>query len=353
MTAEYVHGYSPTEALRLTDQASALTDLLHCDTSYPAGSLVLEAGCGVGAQTVTLAGKSPGASFISVDISPDSLAQAKERVGAAGLTNVTFRQGDIFSLPFPLAHFDHVFVCFVLEHLADPGKALAHLGRVLKPGGTLTVIEGDHGSAYFHPESASARRAVQCLVESAAASRRRCVDRPPPLPAARRGRCPRRARLPTHGLRRCNPTGAGGRFHPEDLHGHGGRGGRGSDSAENDRRGVLGQGHPGSGTDSGAGWDLLLHVLQGRRREVTGRRWPPVERRRVRIATIIRSTWGRDVPWSRVARRISPIPTAHWPASGRGRGAFPLTPGRAGDSLAPAWGTAPRTHRSLAPHLCR
>jgi SAM-dependent methyltransferase len=165
MTAEYVHGYSSTEASRLADQASALTDLLHCDTSYPAGSLVLEAGCGVGAQTVTLARKSPGAAFISVDISPDSLAQAKERVGAAGLTNVTFRQGDIFSLPFPPAHFDHVFVCFVLEHLADPGKALAHLGRVLKPGGSITVIEGDHGSAYFHPESAPARRAVQCLVD--------------------------------------------------------------------------------------------------------------------------------------------------------------------------------------------
>jgi len=165
MTAEYVHGYSSTEAGRLADQASTLTDLLHCDTSYPAGSLVLEAGCGVGAQTVTLARKSPGATFISVDISPDSLVQAKARVGAAGLTNVTFRQEDIFSLPFPPAHFDHVFVCFVLEHLADPGKALAHLGRVLKPGGSITVIEGDHGSAYFHPESAPARRAVQCLVD--------------------------------------------------------------------------------------------------------------------------------------------------------------------------------------------
>jgi len=36
---------------------------------------------------------------------------------------------------------------------------------VLRPGGTITVIEGDHGSAYYHPQSASAQRAIDCLVE--------------------------------------------------------------------------------------------------------------------------------------------------------------------------------------------
>jgi hypothetical protein len=35
----------------------------------------------------------------------------------------------------------------------------------LKPGGTITVIEGDHGSAYFYPDSDYARRAVRCQVE--------------------------------------------------------------------------------------------------------------------------------------------------------------------------------------------
>jgi SAM-dependent methyltransferase len=81
------------------------------------------------------------------------------------LTNVAFQEADIFALPFAEAQFDHVFVCFVLEHLADPVAALAKLRHVLKPGGTLTVIEGDHGSTYFHPDSAGARRAVDCLVE--------------------------------------------------------------------------------------------------------------------------------------------------------------------------------------------
>ncbi len=165
MKPDYVHGYSSAEDTRLLDQASTLTELLHCDTHYSPGSLVLEAGCGVGAQTVTLAAQSPQAAFVSVDISPHSLVQAKARVEARGLTNVTFREADIFSLPFDGDHFDHVFVCFVLEHLASPEKALAELRRVLKPEGSLTVIEGDHGSAYFHPDSAAARRAIQCLVD--------------------------------------------------------------------------------------------------------------------------------------------------------------------------------------------
>lgn len=165
MALEYVHGYSAEEAVRLRDQASTLTELLHFDTRYPAGSRVLEAGCGVGAQTVTLAGQSPEATFLSVDISGESLALARHRVREAGLPNVAFQHADLYSLPFGAGEFDHVFVCFVLEHLARPPEALQELRRVLKPGGTLTAIEGDHGSAYFHPDSAEARRAVQCLVE--------------------------------------------------------------------------------------------------------------------------------------------------------------------------------------------
>ena len=63
MSAAYVHGYDSRESLRLQDQAATLVDLLHADTVYPDGSRVLEAGCGVGAQTVTLAKNSPGAAI--------------------------------------------------------------------------------------------------------------------------------------------------------------------------------------------------------------------------------------------------------------------------------------------------
>jgi ubiquinone/menaquinone biosynthesis C-methylase UbiE len=161
----YVHGYDRLESARLQDQAATLEDLLHSDTSYPTGSSVLEAGCGIGAQTIPLARNSPGARIISVDISAASLAAAKARADAAGLTNVRFQQADIFALPFEPESFDHVFVCFVLEHLSQPIEALAALRELLRPGGTVTVIEGDHGSAYFHPESDAAQVAIRCLIE--------------------------------------------------------------------------------------------------------------------------------------------------------------------------------------------
>ena len=165
MNNAYVHGYDPRENRRLQDQANTLVELLHFDTSYQAGSRVLEAGCGVGAQTVTLARNSPSALFTSIDISEDSITEAKRVVEAAGYSNVRFQKADIFNLHFEPESFDHVFVCHVLEHLSRTADALVILKRLLKVGGTITIIEGDHGSAYFYPDSEAAHIAIQCQVE--------------------------------------------------------------------------------------------------------------------------------------------------------------------------------------------
>jgi SAM-dependent methyltransferase len=162
---EYVHGYSAREADRLADQAGTLSELLHRDTVYPPGSLVLECGCGTGAQTVILASRNPEARIVSVDISADSLHQARARIQAAGHRNVEFQTANLFDLPFEEERFDHVFLCFVLEHVAEPAAALRAIQRVLRRAGTITVIEGDHGSWFCHPHTPEASRAVQCLVD--------------------------------------------------------------------------------------------------------------------------------------------------------------------------------------------
>lgn len=149
----YVHGYSERETQRLYEQAEILEEILHTGTAFPAGSKVLEAGCGVGGQTRLLVKHSPDADFTCIDISKKSLATAKRLKEQAGFNNVSFRQENTHNLSFTDESFDHVFICFVLEHLDDPVAALVELKRVLKPSGTITVIEGDHGSAFWHPET--------------------------------------------------------------------------------------------------------------------------------------------------------------------------------------------------------
>ena len=161
----YVHGYSNSESQRLSDQANTLNHLLHNDSVFHPVGLVLEAGCGTGAQTVIVAPQNPQCNFISIDIAEDSLVKARGKIAKKKIRNVGFQLADVFDLPFNNESFDHIFICFFLEHLQEPAAALTSLKRVLKKGGTITVIEGDHGSAYYHPRSSAAQATIQCLID--------------------------------------------------------------------------------------------------------------------------------------------------------------------------------------------
>jgi len=164
-STKYVHGYSEREALRLNDQAATLDEIIHNDSIFPKDSLVLEAGCGVGAQTRIIATKNPDSNFISVDLSEDSINEAKDVTKSLGINNVEFKQADIYNLPFKDGTFDSVIICFVLEHLRNPIQALKETKRVLKKGGTMIVIEGDHGSTFFYPDSEYAYSAINCQIQ--------------------------------------------------------------------------------------------------------------------------------------------------------------------------------------------
>ena len=161
----YIHGYSDKELKRLQDQANTLDELLHYDSIFPENSKILEAGCGVGSQTKIIAPKNPSCHFTSIDISEASLEKVKTMIQALNIKNVMLQIGDISDLHFEAESFDHIFVCFVLEHLSNPVQALLNLKKVLRKGGTITVIEGDHGSAYFYPRSDAAQKAINCQVQ--------------------------------------------------------------------------------------------------------------------------------------------------------------------------------------------
>jgi SAM-dependent methyltransferase len=164
MTTSYVHGYSSQESERLQDQSIILETLLHQGTNYQKDEVVLEAGCGIGAQTRILARRNPETKFVSVDISDQSLQQAKMMIQDQNISNVNTQKENIMELSFADETFDHIFVCFVLEHLEMPDIALLELKRVLKQNGSITIIEGDHGSCFWSPQTKDALIAWRALI---------------------------------------------------------------------------------------------------------------------------------------------------------------------------------------------
>ena len=164
--SRYIHGYSETEAQRLHHQANSIADHLHFDSTWEKGATILEVGCGVGAQTVIIADKNPDCKIVSIDISKKSIVQAQQKVQKAGITNVEFRLQDVNELiEAQKEMFDHVFICFVLEHMSEPQRVLRALRSIIKPGGTMTVIEGDHGSTFFYPDNSFARKVIEAQVK--------------------------------------------------------------------------------------------------------------------------------------------------------------------------------------------
>ena len=104
-------------------------------------SQVLEIGPGPGYYSVAVAKAVPRGRLTLVDIQPEMLAMAKERVQRAGLTNVEFLQGDAVSLPLTAGSVDVVFLVAVLGEVPAQADALSEIRRVLRPGGMLSLTE--------------------------------------------------------------------------------------------------------------------------------------------------------------------------------------------------------------------
>ena len=117
---------------------------------------VLDVACGPGLLACAFAKVAKHAT--GIDMTPAMLEQARKTQQEQGLKNVTWQQGDVYSLPFPPEQFSIVSSRFVFHHLQDPLAALKEMKRVCKPGGKIVVADMSPS-----PEKADALNAAELL----------------------------------------------------------------------------------------------------------------------------------------------------------------------------------------------
>lgn len=144
----YTHSHAPVVVAahaRRTAEEAAWFLLPHLQDHMR----LLDLGCGPGSITAGLARYVD--TVVGVDAAPAVLDESRRLVHQRQLINVEFVAATAYRLPFPDACFDAVYAHQVMQHLADPVRALTEASRVLRPGGLLAVRDADYATMTHHP----------------------------------------------------------------------------------------------------------------------------------------------------------------------------------------------------------
>lgn len=137
------------EALYLTRDAARRRRLVREALGAQPGDRVLDVGCGPGFYCLEIAEEvGPDGGVVGVDAAAPMLDLARRRCEA--LEGVTFRQGDILSIPVEDASFDRAICVQVLEYVEPATAALAEIKRALRSGGRLVIWDIDWGTVAWH-----------------------------------------------------------------------------------------------------------------------------------------------------------------------------------------------------------
>ncbi len=97
---------------------------------------------GTAAVSIELAQAAPARTVVGVDQSPAMLAAGRERVARASLGDrIELREGRAEALPLADAEFDALTFTYLLRYVDDPAATLRELARVVRPGGTIAMLE--------------------------------------------------------------------------------------------------------------------------------------------------------------------------------------------------------------------
>ena len=102
---------------------------------------VLDVACGGGIVVCAFARVVKHAT--GIDLTPAMLDRARAYAAEQGLTNVSWKQGDVLPLPYPDGSFSLVTSRFAFHHFLEPKAVLAEMKRVCAPGGRVAVIDSE------------------------------------------------------------------------------------------------------------------------------------------------------------------------------------------------------------------
>jgi ubiquinone/menaquinone biosynthesis C-methylase UbiE len=126
--------------MRVLDQAREMR-FFQRTRPMPAGSRVLEIGCGRGMGAWLIGRAFRPAALEAIDINPGMIRLARLSQRIRGMREVRFSVADAQELPFPSGCMDAVFNYGIIHHLEDWQRGIAEVSRVLKPGGAFYFEE--------------------------------------------------------------------------------------------------------------------------------------------------------------------------------------------------------------------
>jgi len=103
----------------------------------PPGAKVLELGVGTG---ISLGAYPAHAQVIGVDLAPDMLEHAQERIDENGWRHARVLEMNAMELDFPEGAFDYVMAFHVVSVVPNVSRLMSEACRVCRPGGTVAVI---------------------------------------------------------------------------------------------------------------------------------------------------------------------------------------------------------------------
>ncbi|HEV8110787.1 MAG TPA: methyltransferase domain-containing protein [Burkholderiales bacterium] len=159
--------YTPGESENASDFMARRTLASHGLFFMPylqPGLSLLDCGCGPGSITAGIAARIDPGEVVGVDAAPAQIARARQAAVRDARRNLRFESGNIYSLPFESGRFDRVFSHALIEHLADPQRALREFYRVLVLGGVIGVCSPDWGGFLLSPPSPALSRALDAYM---------------------------------------------------------------------------------------------------------------------------------------------------------------------------------------------